>query len=234
MNKGETGMKRKYSFRGLIAGFLLGSAVTAGVMTFINIRSGSKEKIENETSSNKNQNKNSESVQITVSEQNNKKQTESSELLNQGTVPKDISSLKCFPKVFSKDGYVVLRESSSEGSPVKGRISNFGCVSRISDSNGWDYVKVGDTGVSGYVHKSNVINEEKDYVSTHTVSSKDGFANVRLAASKSSKALIALPTGTEVTVFPEHGKGKWMYIGYPGAQKYEYGYIHKSILQKIK
>lgn len=220
-------MKRRYSFRGLIVGFLLGTIVTAGVMTFVNNRGQKNSKPEMENEAGK-KTEEKPSIQITVSEQ---KDTDKKKSENK-TKALDPSKLKCFPKAFSADGNVELKEFPSQSSKTVATIASFECLNRIGESSDWVNVKVDETGATGYIHKSLIINDERQYIMTHKVNSKDGFANVRAGASKDSKALIALSTGTEIVVFPGFEKGSWLYAGYRGAQKFEYGYIHKSIVQK--
>lgn len=225
-------MKKKYSYRGLIAGFILGTSVTAGVMTVINRAGRNKEISKNSGISGEAVN-NTEPIQVIISENNGQSKVLASPVQNTDSADEPLN-LKCFPKAHSKTGPVILRENPSDTSKIIAELPNFDCLNKIMDSGDWRYVKVPNGDLSGYVHKSQVVEGEKDYVATHVVSSGDGFANVRSGGTKSSKALRALPSGTPVTVFPEAVKGRWEFVGYMFENKYEYGYIHKSILKEIE
>ena len=133
----------------------------------------------------------------------------------------------------TKDGYANLREEANSKSKVIKKLKNnhemvfwhekgeWFCVGAEPDDNYSDMI-------DGYIHKSQV----KLHPETYTVSSKDGYTNVRNEATVNSDSIAELKNGTFVTKFKE--KGEWYYIEFEreDGTPFDYGYIHKSQLKK--
>ena len=135
--------------------------------------------------------------------------------------------------VDTKDGYANLRERADSKSKVIKKLKNnhemvfwhekgeWFCVGAEPDDNYSDMI-------DGYIHRSQV----KLHPETYTVSSKDGYANVRNEAAVKSDSIAELKNGTLITKFKE--KGEWCYIEFEreDGTPFDYGYIHKSQLKK--
>ena len=144
-----------------------------------------------------------------------------------------LSALAIRYVVDTKDGYANLRERADSKSKVIKKLKNnhemvfwhekgeWFCVGAEPDDNYSDMI-------DGYIHRSQV----KLHPETYTVSSKDGYANVRNEATVNSDSIAELKNGTFVTKFKE--KGEWYYIEFEreDGTPFDYGYIHKSQLKK--
>ena len=144
-----------------------------------------------------------------------------------------LSALAVRYVVDTKDGYANLREEANLKSKVIKKLKNnhemvfwhekgeWFCVGAEPDDNYSDMI-------DGYIHKSQV----KLHPETYTVSSKDGYTNVRNEATVNSDSIAELKNGTFVTKFKE--KGEWYYIEFEreDGTPFDYGYIHKSQLKK--
>lgn len=144
-----------------------------------------------------------------------------------------LSALAVRYVVDTKDGYANLREEGNSKSKVIKKLKNnhemvfwhekgeWFCVGAEPDDNYSDMI-------DGYIHKSQV----KLHPETYTVSSKDGYTNVRNEATVNSDSIAELKNGTFVTKFKE--KGEWYYIEFEreDGTPFDYGYIHKSQLKK--
>ena len=133
----------------------------------------------------------------------------------------------------TKDGYANLRERADSKSKVIKKLKNnhemvfwhekgeWFCVGAEPDDNYSDMI-------DGYIHRSQI----KLHPETYTVSSKDGYTNVRNEATVNSDSIAELKNGTFVTKFKE--KGEWYYIEFEreDGTPFDYGYIHKSQLKK--
>lgn len=144
-----------------------------------------------------------------------------------------LSALAIRYVVDTKDGYANLRERADSKSKVIKKLKNnhemvfwhekgeWFCVGAEPDDNYSDMI-------DGYIHRSQV----KLHPETYTVSSKDGYTNVRNEATVNSDSIAELKNGTFVTKFKE--KGEWYYIEFEreDGTPFDYGYIHKSQLKK--
>lgn len=144
-----------------------------------------------------------------------------------------LSALAVRYVVDTKDGYANLRERADSKSKVIKKLKNnhemvfwhekgeWFCVGAEPDDNYSDMI-------DGYIHRSQV----KLHPETYTVSSKDGYTNVRNEATVNSDSIAELKNGTFVTKFKE--KGEWYYIEFEreDGTPFDYGYIHKSQLKK--
>ena len=144
-----------------------------------------------------------------------------------------LSALAVRYVVDTKDGYANLRERADSKSKVIKKLKNnhemvfwhekgeWFCVGAEPDDNYSDMI-------DGYIHRSQV----KLHPETYTVSSKDGYTNVRNEATVNSDSIAELKNGTFVTKFKE--KGEWYYIEFEreNGTPFDYGYIHKSQLKK--
>ena len=144
-----------------------------------------------------------------------------------------LSALAVRYVVDTKDGYANLRERADSKSKVIKKLKNnhemvfwhekgeWFCVGAEPDDNYSDMI-------DGYIHRSQV----KLHPETYTVSSKDGYTNVRNEATVNSDSIAELKNGTFVTKFK--GKGEWYYIEFEreDGTPFDYGYIHKSQLKK--
>lgn len=147
-----------------------------------------------------------------------------------------LSSLTTFAVryvVDTKDGYANLREEPNSKSKVIKKLKNNHEMVFWHEKGEWFYVgaepndKYSDM-TDGYIHRSQV----KLHPETYTVSSKDGYANVRNEATVNSDLIAELKNGTLVTKFKE--KGEWYYIEFEreDGTPFDYRYIHKSQLKK--
>ena len=135
--------------------------------------------------------------------------------------------------VDTKDGYANLREKANSKSKVIKKLKNKDEMVFWHEEGEWFYVgaepndKNSDM-TDGYIHKSQI----KLHPETYTVSSKDGYANVRNEAAVKSDSIAELKNGTLITKFKE--KGEWCYIEFEreDGTPFDYGYIHKSQLKK--
>ena len=144
-----------------------------------------------------------------------------------------LSALAVRYVVDTKDGYANLRERADSKSKVIKKLKNnhemvfwhekgeWFCVGAEPDDNYSDMI-------DGYIHRSQV----KLHPETYTVSSKDGYTNVRNEATVNSDSIAELKNGTFVTKFKE--KGEWYYIEFEreDGTPFDYGYVHKSQLKK--
>jgi len=144
-----------------------------------------------------------------------------------------LSALAVRYVVDTKDGYANLRERADSKSKVIKKLKNnhemvfwhekgeWFCVGAEPDDNYSDMI-------DGYIHRSQI----KLHPETYTVSSKDGYTNVRNEATVNSDSIAELKNGTFVTKFKE--KGEWYYIEFEreDGTPFDYGYIHKSQLKK--
>ena len=144
-----------------------------------------------------------------------------------------LSALAVRYVVDTKDGYANLRERADSKSKVIKKLKNnhemvfwhekgeWFCLGAEPDDNYSDMI-------DGYIHRSQV----KLHPETYTVSSKDGYTNVRNEATVNSDSIAELKNGTFVTKFKE--KGEWYYIEFEreDGTPFDYGYIHKSQLKK--
>ena len=144
-----------------------------------------------------------------------------------------LSALAVRYVVDTKDGYANLREEADSKSKVIKKLKNnhemvfwhekgeWFCLGAEPDDNYSDMI-------DGYIHRSQV----KLHPETYTVSSKDGYTNVRNEATVNSDSIAELKNGTFVTKFKE--KGEWYYIEFEreDGTPFDYGYIHKSQLKK--
>lgn len=144
-----------------------------------------------------------------------------------------LSALAIRYVVDTKDGYANLREEADSKSKIIKKLKNnhemvfwhekgeWFCVGAEPDDNYSDMI-------DGYIHRSQV----KLHPETYTVSSKDGYTNVRNEATVNSDSIAELKNGTFVTKFKE--KGEWYYIEFEreDGTPFDYGYIHKSQLKK--
>ena len=146
-----------------------------------------------------------------------------------------LSSLTTFAVryvVDTKDGYANLREEPNSKSKVIKKLKNKDEVKFWGEKGDWLYViyefEDGSDIIMAFIHKSQV----KLHPETYTVSSKDGYANVRNEATVNSDLIAELKNGTLVTKFKE--KGEWYYIEFEreDGTPFDYGYIHKSQLKK--
>lgn len=135
--------------------------------------------------------------------------------------------------VDTKDGYANLREGANSKSKVIKKLKNNHEMVFWHEEGEWFYVGVEPNDknsdmTDGYIHKSQI----KLHPETYTISSKDGYANVRNEAAKNSHSIAKLKNGTLVTKFKE--KGEWYYIEFEreNGTPFDYGYIHKSQLKK--
>ena len=144
-----------------------------------------------------------------------------------------LTSLAVKFAVVSKDGYANLREEPNSKSKVIKKLKNNHEMVFWHEKGEWFYVgaepndKYSDM-TDGYIHRSQV----KLHPETYTVSSKDGYANVRNEATVNSDLIAELKNGTLVTKFKE--KGEWWGIEFDSEDgtPFDYGYIHKSQLKK--
>ena len=144
-----------------------------------------------------------------------------------------LSALAIRYVVDTKDGYANLRERADSKSKIIKKLKNNHEMVFWHEKGEWFYVgaepndKNSDM-TDGYIHKSQI----KLHPETYTISSKDGYANVRNEAAKNSHSIAELKNGTLVTKFKE--KGEWYYIEFEreDGTPFDYGYIHKSQLKK--
>ncbi len=137
-------------------------------------------------------------------------------------------------EVNTDDEIANLREKASSKSKVLVKLDDEESGEIIRKEGNWYYVKYkmeSGENVYGYIHNSQIVVGE-----TYITSSKDGYVNVRNDASSSSDILEELPNGVKIVKY--YQKGEWYYVKFPvhdgGALSEDYGYIHKSQLNKIK
>ena len=133
----------------------------------------------------------------------------------------------------TKDGYANLREEANSKSKVIKKLKNNHEMVFWHEKGEWFCVgaepddKYSDM-TDGYIHRSQI----KLHPETYTISSKDGYANVRNEAAANSHSIAELKNGTLVTKFEE--KGEWWGIEFDSEDgtPFDYGYVHKSQLKK--
>lgn len=135
--------------------------------------------------------------------------------------------------VDTKDGYANLRKEASTKSKVLLKLKNKDEMVLWNEKGDWYSVGVLDKSpneayIDGYIHKSQV----KLHPETYTISSKDGYTNVRNEATVNSDSIAELKNETPVTKLEE--KGEWCYIEFDSEDgtPFDYGYVHKSQLKK--
>ena len=135
-----------------------------------------------------------------------------------------LSALAVRYVVDTKDGYANLREEANSKSKVIKKLKNNHEMVFWHEKGEWFCVGA----EPGYIHRSKI----KLHPKTYTISSKDGYANVRNEAAANSHSIAELKNGTLVTKFEE--KGEWWGIEFDSEDgtPFDYGYVHKSQLKK--
>ncbi len=129
--------------------------------------------------------------------------------------------------VSSNAGYANFRTGANTSSAVIARLNNGTALNVVSKTGSWYYVYCSSRDQYGYISAGLVSLSGNAGSGNATVSSSDGFANLRKGAGTNYAVVAALNNGTAVEITGT--SGNWSRVNVPSTS--QYGYVYTKLLK---